>query len=519
MASLIIHGDIGHQEPALPRPLYVRPILRPTRRGSREEETAPEDALVVDLLHRAVRRLFEGEGDDPPVAPDVAVVNLSIGIRDRPFDTALSPLARLLDWLAWRYQVLFVVSAGNHSRRIELALTREGLPSVSQADLQGHLIRAVAADARHRRVFSPAEAANVLTVAAVHDDASAGAPPPRWVDPYPDEGLPSPINAQGMGYRRAIKPDVLAPGGRVAIQEHLATTERATMNLYGGTLAPGQVVAAPGRLPGDAAAIWHSRGTSNSAALVSRAAGLLYEVLQDLRGDPGGHLIDDVPRSVWLKALVAHGADWGPARSTLESILRNEDRAAQFKEYLTRLLGYGTIDVDRVRECTERRATAMGAGTLRKEQSHVHRFPLPTSLSGRLGLRRLIITLAWLTPVNPRHQGWRRADLWFHPDPQRPPKSRDPLTALRLRRQQADGRATQRGTLQHEILEGDEATVFVDGAELEIQVSCRADAGALEEEVPYALVTTLEVAEEVGVEIYEEVRAAVHARVPVAPST
>ena len=80
-----------------------------------------------------------------------------------------------------------------------------------------------------------------------------------------------------------------------------------------------------------------------------------------------------------------------------------------------------------------------------------------------------------------------------------------------MKRQQADGRAVQRGTLQHEILEEEEAGVFVADTNLDIQVSCRADAGALEQEVPYALVTTLEVAEEIDVEIYDDVRTAVHA--------
>jgi hypothetical protein len=51
------------------------------------------------------------------------------------------------------------------------------------------------------------------------------------------------------------------------------------------------------------------------------------------------------------------------------------------------------------------------------------------------------------------------------------------------------------GTLHHEILEGEGAAVLIDGDNLGIQVSCRADAGGLDEEVPYTLVTTLEVAE------------------------
>ncbi|MGH9896610.1 MAG: hypothetical protein ACREA0_32355, partial [bacterium] len=81
MASLILHGDLAAGEAALARPLYVRPILRPDPRDWRRprHETVPEDTLVVDLVHRAVRRLFEGEGGDPPTAPDVAVINLSIG--------------------------------------------------------------------------------------------------------------------------------------------------------------------------------------------------------------------------------------------------------------------------------------------------------------------------------------------------------------------------------------------------------------------------------------------------------
>lgn len=510
MASLILHGDLAAGEAALGRPLYVRPILRPDSRDWRRprQETVPENTLAVDLLHRAVRRLFEGEGGEPPVAPDVAVINLSIGVRDRPFDGSLSPLARLLDWLAWRYKVLFVVSAGNHSHRIELDCPKDVLSTITPAELQGHIIRAVAADARHRRLLSPAEGVNVLTVGALHEDASDGSPSPLWLHPYTDKGLPSPINAQGMGYRRSIKPDVLAPGGRVVVQEYLGSAVSASLSLYDRTLPPGQLVAAPGGTPGDRNLMWHTRGTSNSTALVSRAAALLQDVLDELQGLPGSEIIDTIPRAIWLKALIAHGADWGPASAVLDTTLRASDKSRKFKEYVARLLGYGCFDIERVRECTAYRATAFSGGVLSEDQSHIHRFPLPPSLSGQRGHRRLTVTLAWLTPVNPRHQGWRRADLWFAP----------PKDLLHVERQQAEWRAVQRGTLQHEILEGDEAAVFVDGTNLEIQVGCRADAGALAEDVPYALVITLEVAEEIGVQIYEEVRVRVQERVRVAAS-
>ncbi|MEM7248531.1 MAG: S8 family peptidase [Acidobacteriota bacterium] len=509
MASLIIHGDLAADEAPLPRPLYVRPILQPDPRAWRRCESVPEGTLIVDLVHRAVRRLFESEGDQEPVGTDIAVINLSIGILDRPFERALSPLARLLDWLAWHYQVLFVVSAGNHTRTIELH-GYDSSDTLTPEALQEQIIRSIAADARHRRLLSPAEATNALAVAAIHDDASNAPPPPGWLQPHTRRGLPSPINAQGMGYRRAIKPDILAPGGCVLVRKQLRPAEQMTLEVYGGTLAPGQLAAAPGPTPGDRAASRYSRGTSNATALVSRAAGLLHDVLDDIRGDPGGEIIDTVPRSVWLKALLAHGADWELAGPTLDNILGTDDNRRQFKEYVTRLLGYGTINLSRARECTERRATAISGGLLAKEQSHIHRFPLPPSLSGQRGHRRLTITLAWHTPVNPRHQGWRRADLWFAP----------PQSALRVSRQQADWQAVQRGTLQHEILDGEQAAVFSDGTDLEIQVSCRPDAGVLDEAIPYALVTTLEVAESIGVEIYDEVRVAIQtAQVRVSPTT
>lgn len=104
MASLIIWGDLHRPGEALAQPLYVRPILRPFHQpltsGEIPEERVADNTLIVDLIHRAVVRIFDGEGNEPPAASSVKVINLSIGIDDRPFLQSLSPLARLLDWLA-----------------------------------------------------------------------------------------------------------------------------------------------------------------------------------------------------------------------------------------------------------------------------------------------------------------------------------------------------------------------------------------------------------------------------------
>jgi hypothetical protein len=49
------------------------------------------------------------------------------------------------------------------------------------------------------------------------------------------------------------------------------------------------------------------------------------------------------------------------------------------------------------------------------------------------------------------------------------------------------------------------AVAYIDGATIRLKVSCRTDAGRLDEQVPYGLAVTLEIAEALNVPIYPEV--------------
>ena len=93
MASLIAHGDLSTPGGALPQPIYVRPIFEPHPVFPRGE-IAPQDQLLVDLIHRAFHRIFEGDGSEDPVALSVRVVCLALGDPARAFIRRLSPLAR-----------------------------------------------------------------------------------------------------------------------------------------------------------------------------------------------------------------------------------------------------------------------------------------------------------------------------------------------------------------------------------------------------------------------------------------
>lgn len=499
MASLIVHGDLGASREPVSRRLYARPILGPDPHDPQERnECCPIGTLVPDLIHRAVRRLFEDTASERAAAPEVSVVNLSIGLRNRLFTRSLSPLARLLDWLAWKYKVLFIVSAGNHSPPRMPASPSPSAPDLlfEKPQIQRDLLRALAADTSGRRLLSPAESMNALTIGAEHADASDATPFGRWMDPYVAPGLPSPISAHGMGFRRSIKPDLLMPGGRVPVRQDLTHPER--LDDYRGILAPGQLVAVPGARPGHTDHTGFTRGTSNATALATRDAGFFHDLLDALRKESGGAVIDEVPRSIWIKTLLAHGADWGLALGTLDRALTDPSVRGKFREFISRIIGYGFGNAERVRECTRHRVVGLGGGGLRAGESHIHRIPVPKAVRGNGVGKALTVTLSWMTPVNPMHQGWRRADLWFD------------VGSQKLARKQADSRATQRGTVQHEVWQGTQALPR-SGSNIEVQVNCREDAGTLEDAVPYALAVTLEVAENLRIDLYGQVRAAIEA--------
>jgi hypothetical protein len=185
-----------------------------------------------------------------------------------------------------------------------------------------------------------------------------------------------------------------------------------------------------------------------------------------------------------------------------ESCLRNPENSRTFREYVTRFIGYGFADVTKVIACTDQRVTIVGFGKLEDGQADEFRLPLPPSLSARNAKRRLTITLAWLTPVDSTRQKYRIAHLWF-----------DPKNSVVPDRIDADGRAVLRGTVQHEVLEGEQAADFQDGDVIVIKVNCRADAGDIPESIRYGLAVTLEVAEDIA--IYQEVRERLYVRIPV----
>ncbi len=511
MASLILHGDLEAPDTPLGRKLYVRPVLQydPTI----DNETTPPDRLPLDIVYQAIVRMKEGDANTPAVASTVVVVNLSLGDSLRPFAGRISPWARLLDWLSFQYRILFVVSAGNVLSwlPLEMYTNRAAFEAAAPEARRDHIISALNADKANRTLLSPAEGLNAMTVGAWHADGfhhnHRVAP---LVDPFPPGSLPNVSSALGLGHRRVIKPDLVYDGGRELValsvdQGHIWIAPRASARFAG------QLAAAPSSF-GLLNQTRRVCGTSNAAALITRAAVQLYDSLRE-SAQLANRPADQVPpghQAVVLKALLAHAAKWSDSAETIAAICGPHGQGTHSArlDNVARFLGYGRPDIPRILDCTAERATLFGFGELEDDTEDYFEMPLPRSLEGFTEFRRLTVTLAWLSALNPRHQNYRVARLDVLP-------GGDERYSLAVDRfsSQPNHFAVERGTIYHSVFEGEDAIAFLDEGFLKVRVTCRSQAGALAVPVPYALALSIETAVGSGIDIYQEVRLAIQPRV------
>ncbi|MPZ68314.1 MAG: S8 family serine peptidase [Actinobacteria bacterium] len=497
MASLIAHGDLLDPGPSLRQPIYVRPILEPHEHF--REERVPPDDLLVDLVHRAFHRMFEGDGANDPAASSVRVVNLSVGDPTRVFIRRLSPLARLLDWLAHVYNLVIVVSAGNHML-VTPTLVTEDLSDVPS--LQSTAARSLYERARHRRLLSPAEAINALTIGALHEDAAVQELPATVVDVI-KAGTPASYSPVGYGFRRSVKPDVLLPGGRVIYQAPVAEAGKPVEldAVLTPATGPGLRVAAPGR-GGELTGTSFTSGTSNAAALATRAVSNILDMLAGLTQEDGDFPFPDAQYHPALaKTLLVHASGWHDLLGTMRDDLGLSGQS--IRRELTRLLGYGPVHPERIATADRVRAVLLGAGSINKDQRHSFRFPLPSDLSASTEWRRLTITLGWLSPVSVRTQKYRMARLKFTA----------PRDDLAIAPTEADANAVTKGTIQHQVLEGSSVAAFASGTSLSIDVDCRGELERFPSPVRYALAASLEVSPEVQIDVQAQVRTLLRAEV------
>jgi hypothetical protein len=491
MVSAAVWGDRGANGDAAQRPVLVRPVLRPSDETMDRVEEIPADALAPDLMRRAFRDLFEGgPGGAPAAAPDIAIINLSVGDPATPFDTVLSSWARTIDWLSYRYGVLVIVSAGNYTS-LDLAPSDSAQLAALQGDDRRQAMMEVLERLQNqRRIIAPAESINALTVGAIHADAAGDVPLGYRVDPNDGLSGVSPVSATGSGYRRSLKPDLAAPGGRAYFLSG-TTSDRVSFR-PGGSIGPGIKVAAPtgGRET-------FTVGTSVAAALVSRQAARLHDIVDAVSE---GRQISRRQRAAAIKALLIHGV--GSFEDMSASVLP-----------LERAVGNGILLRDFSDGCATNEAVLLFTGQIGATTEQDLAIPLTDGLNAR-DTKRIDATLAWLSPVNWRHRQYRRAALSFvKPDGPVPNLG----TALGISSDTAKAGAA---TVQRLRWERNSAWAAGQGSALTIRVKCFEQAGGLHGEmIDYAAVASIWVAPSVGVNVYNQVLNQVQTPVPIQPTS
>lgn len=505
MCSLVTHGQLDAPSP-LRRKIVCRPILNPSVSWNGElREAIPSNLFPEELVWRAVHELLDTRHPGGPLAPTVCVINLSVGDQEKPFLNRMSSWARVLDILSWKFHVLFIVSAGNVSE-VPIEEKPSRFRALSVEERRRVTLTALQMKTRLRTLLAPAEAMNALTVGAAHTDAYPQQGTLNHLeDLLPTNSLISPISRCGAGYLRSVKPDVLFPGGRQLYKDF-----GTVYHPFQGARPPGTRHAIPSSDGSSGEA--HSRGTSNAAALASNTAGRLGEMLMELGREPTKR-VSDAAFAPLLKALIVHGTRPDIEERRLQHELASiHARRTNHKELLSRNIGYGLPDVERVFSCAANRATILGHGlislkTAGEETLHQFRMPLPPSLSGSRMPRRLTVTLGWLGPINVRSRAHLRCKLEI-----RLPPAKALNKQLGTGSGEFDHNQIERGTLWHNVYEGKTARDFVEGNELVFNIVCMKRGHSLDEKIPYGLVVTFEAAE--NILIYEEIRDRLQVAVP-----
>lgn len=493
MASLIVHGDRNQAGAPLPRRIHVVPVLG-------NGDAFPSDRLVVDLIYLAIARLREQR-------PGVIIVNLSLGNRMRPFHGQLSPWARLLDRLSNRFGLLFVVSAGNTTAdfAVPAYATRIAYEGADGSHRASSMITALHALIGERRMFSPAETLNGVTIGAWNRDAVSQADRAlarALVDPFPEHDTANPSSSLGPGFARSVKPDILMPGAR----EHMQIVRNdAHIEVRPGIASRGAglKVAAP-PLGGRENLDGYTSGTSAAAALASRTCHQIHDALEANYGE-AFLALPPIERAVLLKALLIHPARWPRDVADLIKTTigpHGRGQASKQKDNIRRFIGFGCVDAAEAVACAADRATFFATGRLHRDRSVTIAVPVPVAMAGKARPHSLSATLAWFTPVAPGRKSYRTCRLKILKPAE--------IGALGIdgHSWQPDENQTNRGTVFTRCWEGSDAPVITADMSVPVVVQRDPDQGtAIDDPIVFGLAITLAMPGEVT--LYDEVFARV----------
>lgn len=366
VSGLALYGDV---QSAIQQRKFI-PQLRLFSGKVFEDDGQDQTEFVEKAIEEAVRELNSQYG--------CRVFNLSYGDLNKVYDDYhVRGLAYTLDRLTRELGVLFVVPTGN--------LQLSQLPADAH-DYPNYLFESGS------RLLDPATSLNALTVGGLSlNEATRNAQ--SHSETIEDVILaranqPFPLTRCGPSINGAIKPDVVAHAGNIALRR-----------TGGGTVQAGLgVVSLNGGFASSGSAFKEDIGTSYAAPQVAhKAARLLAEAPE---ASPN-----------LLRALIGAHARWS---KSCENLLGAADKT-EGRDRLLRLVGYGQVDDSALYRSLDHTVTLLAEERIGNDLLHFFEIPLPDSFwAGGRRNREITVALAYSPEVRTTRLDYRCTKLWFN---------------------------------------------------------------------------------------------------------
>ena len=365
VSGIAVFGDIracfenGH---------FSSPVTLFSARVLNADNRFDDKSLIIHQMRRAIDAFMM-----PPYK--CRVFNLSLGdsLAWIQHNQRQSLWSESLDILAREYNVVLVVSAGNH----DFGWTTNSQEAEEiLASYPDYLFDTACG------LCEPATAAIPITVGGyAQHDASAVPAPSKANDIVRTVALamePTPTSRIGPGINAAIKPEFVAPGGNVAF--------RGFSNIRRVEEDHGLSVMSFSHLPTEKL-FEFDIGTSLAAPQVARWASMVLSNLRQTFGEE--------PDANLIRALLASSA-------AIPQPVEDRIRQMHGEAGIRQVYGYGAIDKDVLFDSADRRVTMFTQATMPLDTFAIFEVPSPTEFRSATGRKRVIVTLAYDPPVRRR---------------------------------------------------------------------------------------------------------------------
>lgn len=336
--------------------------------GSVEAIYDPEE-LLEHQLERAVRWIAGNY-------PTCKVINISFGNLNNRIASGRKQfnLSSLVDELAKKWKVVFVISTGNY-----FGFNLNSYPNYFQDTANDDV-----------KIIDPASSALALTVGSITPPYGTEVRNPSDILSSPAKTLyPSPFTRVGPGYNGMIKPDLVEIGGNEITGRH-----QPAPNIGGKIISLNRDFIRDGKL------FNADIGTSFSTPKISNCIARLWNKYPDFSAN-------------LIKSLVLSSAGIPDERPGYLQDIKFSDTNEKLANLLN-VYGYGVPSLDKASFSQNNRVLLIADDRIKLDSIHLYQFFLPDEFINVKGHRQLLVTLVFDPLVNKNRIDYLGCIMEFH---------------------------------------------------------------------------------------------------------